>query len=147
MTGGDVGNQATVVIRHRRPDDAYRLAALYIVCLSVKPSFSAISDQIGIQVDCQRKSLHALGWISAFEHEDRRGDIGQPKGRAGMNGAERIEPSPRQAAGNLHRKDKAPIFSSLAFSAASSGECARCSGSIIQLEWAFRRPPDRVCLR
>ena len=66
MTGGDIGNQATVVIRHRRPDDAYRLAAFYIVRLSEKPSFSAISDQIGIQVDCQRKSLHALGWISAF---------------------------------------------------------------------------------
>ena len=50
MNGGDVGDQAAAVIRHRRPDDAHRLAALHLFCLGVKPSFPAISDQIGIQV-------------------------------------------------------------------------------------------------
>jgi hypothetical protein len=40
-----------------------------------------------------------------------------------------IEHSPRQAAGSVHRKDKEPIFSSLANPAARSGECARCNGS------------------
>jgi len=40
-----------------------------------------------------------------------------------------IEPSPRQAAGNLRRKDKKAISSSLANPAASGEECARYRGS------------------
>jgi hypothetical protein len=42
-----------------------------------------------------------------------------------------IGPSPRQAVGRVHRKDKKPILSSLANPVASAGECARCGGSII----------------
>ena len=40
-----------------------------------------------------------------------------------------IEPSPRQAAGRVHRNEKKSIFSSLANPAASGGECARYHGS------------------
>jgi hypothetical protein len=42
-----------------------------------------------------------------------------------------FEPSPRQAEGNLHRKDKKSIFSSLANPTASGGESARYRGSNI----------------
>mgnify|MGYP001820242992 CR=1 FL=1 len=41
-----------------------------------------------------------------------------------------IEPSPRLAAGRVHRKDKKAISSSLPNPAASGGECARYRGSI-----------------
>ena len=88
MTGRDFSNKAAIIISNRCSDKANRLPLLYIFCLSIKNPFFTISCQIGIQINCQRKSFHSLGGIKALKHKDRCRYISKPKGRAGMNSAE-----------------------------------------------------------
>ena len=106
MVGGHLGQQAAVVTDNLCPYDGHPFALADKARLSPYFTAALVTQQVGIQINGQRKSLAFFTKLVAADSQHGGRDIGQPEHGSSMDGSKGIQ----CAAGYRHFADNT-IFS------------------------------------